>query len=141
MMKNDFCLFCITLFKTHVNSTMEKFILQYPHLGSFPDYFQMINTNILSQLISYFILGTIFIHKGTKNPKIVLDGHDYQINTKKKDRTLWRCSHYFKTKCKATLITTGNCCTQRHDHNHVPTLLNSSHLALVKQRVILQRIP
>ncbi|XP_044756268.1 modifier of mdg4-like isoform X32 [Coccinella septempunctata] len=83
----------------------------------------------------------IFIHKGNKNPKIVLDGHDFQINTRKETRTLWRCSHYFRTKCRATLVTSGRCCTMKRDHNHDPTFLNSAHKALFKKTVILQRLP
>ncbi|KAK9884693.1 hypothetical protein WA026_007539 [Henosepilachna vigintioctopunctata] len=62
------------------------------------------NQNILDGL-PLPLGGTIFILKGTKNPKIILENNDYQINRKMYDRTLWRCSNYFRTKCKATLIT------------------------------------
>lgn len=39
-------------------------------------------------------------------------------------RTRWRCNGYFKTKCKASLLTYGKVVKVNHLHNHPPLLLN-----------------
>ncbi|KAL3277334.1 hypothetical protein HHI36_012685 [Cryptolaemus montrouzieri] len=83
--------------------------------------------------------GTVRIVKGPNHTKLILEENVFLVNRKFPDRTLWRCSYYFKTKCKATLITKDSCCTVRHEHNHPAKLpvVNPSNVS--EQKVILKR--
>ncbi|XP_023014992.1 uncharacterized protein isoform X48 [Leptinotarsa decemlineata] len=65
--------------------------------------------------------GVIWIGAGIKRPKLILDDNQFTINTKEGSRTRWRCTQYFKSKCKATLITFGNIVKVNKFHNHLPT--------------------
>ncbi|CAG9856466.1 unnamed protein product [Phyllotreta striolata] len=69
----------------------------------------------------FFNLGTILIGSGTKNPKIILDENEFTINTKQGARTRWRCTQYFKSKCRASLVTFGRIVKVSQFHNHPPT--------------------
>lgn len=75
------------------------------------------------------ILGLIYFGIGRKYPKLVLDGFDYSKEKSYGDSTSWVCPSYFKTKCKARLITKGNMVYVRNGHNHTSkdrSLLNMS---------------
>ncbi|XP_056644004.1 modifier of mdg4-like isoform X33 [Diorhabda carinulata] len=65
--------------------------------------------------------GTIYIGAGTKNPKIILDENEFTINTKQGARTRWRCTQYFKSKCRASLVSYGKMVKVNQFHNHTPT--------------------
>lgn len=67
-----------------------------------------------------YILGVIWIGSGSKNPKIILDGNEFTINTKQGGRTRWRCTQYFKSKCRASLVTFGRNVRVSQYHNHPP---------------------
>lgn len=86
-------------------------------LSAFGDQF----SQIIFFLIFLLFLDTIWIGSGTKNPKILLDQNEFTINTKLGNRTRWRCNQYFKSKCKATLITYERTVLVKNIHNHIPT--------------------
>nr|CAH7732205.1 unnamed protein product [Callosobruchus chinensis] len=83
--------------------------------------------------------GFIWIGAGTKNPKIILDRNEFTINTKQGNRTRWRCTHYFKSKCKATLVTFGRVVKVNQFHNHLPSDPTGENL--LKQYVKIIRNP
>nr|CAH7732203.1 unnamed protein product [Callosobruchus chinensis] len=66
--------------------------------------------------------GIVYITPGTKNPKLIVECNDYSVYLKQNDKTRWRCNAYFKTKCKATLLTYGKVVRMNHQHNHYPML-------------------
>ncbi|XP_056644046.1 modifier of mdg4-like isoform X34 [Diorhabda carinulata] len=66
--------------------------------------------------------GIVYIIPGTKHPKLVVDDNEYSVYLKHEDRTRWRCSCYFKTKCKSTLLTYGRVVRINHEHNHAPSM-------------------
>lgn len=73
--------------------------------------------------INYFdtmtsFLGTIYVVPGTRNPILILDCNEYTIYSKQNDKTRWRCSFYFKTKCKSKLVTFGKIVQVLNEHNH-----------------------
>lgn len=82
-------------------------------------------------------LDIIWIRAGIKNPKILLVQNEFTINTKLGSRTRWRCNQYFKTKCKATLITYERTVMVKNFHNHVPT--NPTLDKSIPKQVILSR--
>lgn len=62
----------------------------------------------------------IYVTRGTKNPKLIVDNNVFTVNTKGRHFTRWRCSSYFKTKCSATLGTSGDMVRVKGCHNHPP---------------------
>ncbi|XP_018573623.1 protein tramtrack, beta isoform isoform X41 [Anoplophora glabripennis] len=72
---------------------------------------------------------TIYFGIGRKsNPKLIVDGHDFNIERKAETKTTWVCSSYFRTKCKARISTSGNAVFVSGQHNHTPrnTVLTNS---------------
>lgn len=59
---------------------------------------------------------------GHKHPKLIIDNNDYGVSLKEDKRTRWRCNGYFKTKCKSTLVTSGNSVKIMNEHNHPPRI-------------------
>lgn len=72
------------------------------------------------------ISGVIHILPGMKHPKLIIDYNDYSVSVKESGKTRWRCSGYFKTKCKSSLITYGKVVQINHGHNHPPLMQNKS---------------
>nr|CAH7732214.1 unnamed protein product [Callosobruchus chinensis] len=89
------------------------------------------------------VKSTIYFDVGTKNPKIILDGHVYLIYTKKTNKTVWKCSHYYKSKenrCKSTLVTTGRVVTVSRDiHNHASVPKMDKYKNMLSQSVTIVR--
>lgn len=59
----------------------------------------------------------------TKNPKIILDNHDYIVLRKEFNKTIWMCARYFSSKtcrCKSRLVTSGKEVRLSGEHNHLP---------------------
>lgn len=53
--------------------------------------------------------GLIYFSIGRKYSELVLDGYDHSTEKSYTDSTsCWVCPSYFKTKCKARVITKGN---------------------------------
>lgn len=66
-----------------------------------------------------FISGIVYICKGPKYPKLVLDNFIYQKHRKQLNNvTRWRCRKEKTTRCKAYLHTIGNTVTVNNHHNH-----------------------
>lgn len=65
----------------------------------------------------------IHFRKGTKGPKLILDGFSYFKNNGTADRTYWLCSRNRYGKCKARIITMNNTrevVIKNQNHNHAP---------------------
>lgn len=59
--------------------------------------------------------------KGSKGPKLILEGYSYFRNNCNSERTYWLCSQNRYRKCKARLITTNHTRTiivKNQNHNH-----------------------
>lgn len=67
-----------------------------------------------------YILDWIYFDFGTKNPKIIIDEHDFNIARKGPTKTIWACGSYFLTKCKCRVATTGSIVKVNGSHNHAP---------------------
>ncbi|XP_019880613.2 protein tramtrack, beta isoform isoform X19 [Aethina tumida] len=67
--------------------------------------------------------GFIYFDVGQKNPKIVLNFHEYLIHKKEVTQTMWICNQYFHPKgerCKAKVRTQGRVAYIINTHNHDP---------------------
>lgn len=65
----------------------------------------------------------LYTTRGTKNPKLILDGYEFVCERRSKDKAFWRCNFYSKTKCRSRLKTSGS--TVRITtpaHNHKPDI-------------------
>lgn len=68
-------------------------------------------------------LTQIHFRKGTKGPKLILNGYAYFKNNRTTDRTYWLCSRNRYGKCKARIITMNNTrevAIKNQEHNHGP---------------------
>lgn len=94
-------------------------------------------------LINFFsgFYETIYFDMGHKNPKIVLNNYDFLCRKRMPDKTMWRCTHYFRSDCcKIKLITFGRVVIISGNHNHAPSFKgNINHLK--SQRVIIKKHP
>lgn len=81
----------------------------------------------------------------TKNPKIILDQHQYLIYRKGPHKTVWMCTHYFRSKenrCKSRLVTTGRNVTVSADlHNHEVSVKPERYSNMLSQAVYIIREP
>lgn len=67
--------------------------------------------------------------KGTKGPKLILDGFSYFRNNSNSERTYWLCSRNRYHKCKSRLITsntTKELIIKNQNHNHGPDSQNDN---------------
>lgn len=72
-------------------------------------------------LVIVIFLETIQIVHGIKNPIIIMEQNYFTVHEKLDGRTRWRCINYFKTKCRARLLTYGKVVkVNAHAHNHGP---------------------
>lgn len=87
-------------------------------------------------MVTCSISGRIYFIPGNKNPKLVLYGHDFIINRRKMDRTLWICSAYAKTSCKSRISTSERSVViSRHNHNHPPRFQDAD-LVTAKSQIV-----
>lgn len=70
----------------------------------------------------------IYVAAGRTNPKLVLDGTDFRLQEKHDNSTIWRCSYYYRTKCKCRLRTAGNVVQVTNNHNHESAKINLANL-------------
>ncbi|XP_018573605.1 protein tramtrack, beta isoform isoform X24 [Anoplophora glabripennis] len=82
---------------------------------------------------------TIYFDVGTKNPKIIVDDHDFNMARKTESKTMWICSGYFKTKCRARATTSGRMVYVNGLHNHPPKQKRSKFTNMLSQRVTIVR--
>lgn len=90
-------------------------------------------------LIHCCIVDTIYFDVGTKNPKIIVDDHDFNMARKAESKTTWICSGYFKTKCKARATTSGRMVYVNGIHNHLPKQKRSRFTNMLSQNVTIVR--
>ncbi|RZC39654.1 FLYWCH domain containing protein [Asbolus verrucosus] len=81
------------------------------------------------------VLGIIHVIRGHKNPKLLLDKNEFVINHKFRDKTRWRCTAYYKTKCRCFLVTYGRVVNVFHTHNHNPSVEVCNYDNLFSQKV------
>lgn len=62
----------------------------------------------------------MYVVSGKKYPKLIVKEDAYLRNYQNQDRNYWRCSQYFKTKCKSNLTTYGHIVQINNKHNHSP---------------------
>ncbi|XP_076252170.1 uncharacterized protein LOC143191191 isoform X44 [Rhynchophorus ferrugineus] len=77
--------------------------------------------------------GYIYVVPGTRNPILILDYNEYTIYSKENNKTRWRCSFYFKTKCKSKLVTFGKMVQVVNQHNHILTTTRDLSNCLTQQ--------
>ncbi|XP_044262664.1 protein tramtrack, beta isoform-like isoform X30 [Tribolium madens] len=83
--------------------------------------------------------GIVYVVRGHKNPKLVLDRNEFVINHKGAQKTRWRCTSYYKTKCGCYLITQAGKVNVFKIHNHSPTVEDFQYSDVCSQRVIIRR--
>ncbi|RZC39653.1 FLYWCH domain containing protein [Asbolus verrucosus] len=83
--------------------------------------------------------GVIYVIPGNKNPKLLLDDCDFVINQKGDKKTRWRCTSYYKTRCKAVLMTYGRVVEVINVHNHNPNSEIHDYSSIFSQNVIIKR--
>ncbi|XP_018573608.1 protein tramtrack, beta isoform isoform X27 [Anoplophora glabripennis] len=83
--------------------------------------------------------GIIYVGRGYKYPKIILDGYEYKIHVKRQDKTRWTCANYKHSKCNSTIYTYGNVVKVIYKHNHQPTLKTLDYQKLIPQTVTIVR--
>ncbi|XP_063907104.1 modifier of mdg4-like isoform X40 [Zophobas morio] len=64
--------------------------------------------------------GIIHVVAGTKNPILVVQNHQFIVSYKGRNKTWWRCSSKYRTKCTAILCTYGKIVEIIGVHNHRP---------------------
>ncbi|XP_044262658.1 protein tramtrack, beta isoform-like isoform X25 [Tribolium madens] len=84
--------------------------------------------------------GSIYVVAATKNPKIIFDKNMFTICIKSLDKTRWRCTAYFKSKCRASLLTYGKYVNAKFKHNHPPTVQSNDFIEnAMRQKVYILR--
>lgn len=61
---------------------------------------------------------------GRKHPKLIVDNNEFTVNRRRGDRSMWKCSQYYRLKCKCRLVSYNNTVKISANHNHTPTYPN-----------------
>lgn len=89
------------------------------------------------------ILGLIYFDVGIKNPKIMLDDHDYRLYRKLPNKTVWLCSQYYviesHKRCKNRIETSGRVAYVMGQHNHDPKPRKEKYKNMLSQLVTIVR--
>lgn len=65
----------------------------------------------------------VYFVGGTKQPKMIFDGSEYVCEKRRATKTTWKCTKYFKFRCRARAYTYGKTLKLTHEkHNHKPTV-------------------
>ncbi|XP_044262663.1 protein tramtrack, beta isoform-like isoform X29 [Tribolium madens] len=83
--------------------------------------------------------GAVYFISGSKYPKLVLDKFDYSFQHQNKNKTRWRCTWYFRNRCKAALFTYGKVVEIHNEHNHEPNTETIDCSSLPTHDVIIKR--
>lgn len=70
----------------------------------------------------------IYFAVGRTNPKLIIDGTDFRLHNNLGQVSHWRCSFYFRTKCKCRAKTSGNVVHLTNYHNHETARLELKNL-------------
>jgi hypothetical protein len=100
---------------------------------------KFISARLVTSCTDWLFLGVIHVVRGHKNPKLLLDKNEFVINHKFRDKTRWRCTSYYKTKCRCVLVTHGKVVNVVHDHNHSPSIEVCNYDNLFSQKVSIIR--
>lgn len=73
---------------------------------------------------------------GRTNPKLIIDNTDFRLHNNMGGTTYWRCSFYFRTKCKCRVKTSGNVVYVINSHNHDSAKLAVGHLKRKCVRIV-----
>ncbi|CAH1986789.1 unnamed protein product [Acanthoscelides obtectus] len=77
-----------------------------------------------------------------KNPKIILDDHEFLIYRREVNQTTWMCNHYFnkrEVRCKVKLITSGRVVQVFGTHTHNPKHKTEKYKNMLSQNVTIVR--
>ncbi|XP_030751932.1 protein tramtrack, beta isoform-like isoform X16 [Sitophilus oryzae] len=88
--------------------------------------------------------GLIYFEMGQKNPKIVIEDHDFLLKKKEQKSTHWICSQYYHPKgerCKVSVITTGRNASVRGVHNHPGKVKPERKHMMYSQAVTIVHLP
>ncbi|XP_023014946.1 uncharacterized protein isoform X7 [Leptinotarsa decemlineata] len=77
----------------------------------------------------------IYIGRGYKYPKIIVNNYEYKIHIKNKGRTRWTCVNYKKSKCNSIIYTYGKIVEIVNDHNHLFRIPEIDDQKLISQKV------
>lgn len=87
--------------------------------------------------------GLIYFDVGIKNPKIMLDDHDYRLYRKLPNKTVWLCSQYYvidtQMRCKNRIETSGRVAYVSGHHNHPPKHKKDKYKNMLSQMVTIVR--
>lgn len=86
--------------------------------------------------MSYFFLDEVLFLSGTKNPKLIVDGHAFYFEQNKSTKTFWFCCMNSKTKCKVRVSTCSNVVYVNGMHNHYPQNIKRNDLKSKKVTII-----
>lgn len=75
--------------------------------------------------------------KGIKNPKLILNNNEFFFHKLLKNKSRWRCTGYYKTKCKAALFTYGKVVQLFKEHNHPDGLATTNGGTLMPYSVVI----
>lgn len=87
----------------------------------------------------YSFSDTIYIRKGYKYPKIIIDGYEYKIQYRNNDKTRWTCSNYKLSKCNSIIHSCKNLVSVKNHHNHPSKITKADCEKLTTQRVTIVR--
>lgn len=73
-------------------------------------------------------LDIIYFTKGRIHPQLIHENYVYTFHIKEIDRTRWRCSKQSRSKCSATIYTSGHKAVMKNYHNHQPKQFHRSEL-------------
>lgn len=98
---------------------------------------------VIFSILHFTFVGLIYFDVGIKNPKIMLDDHDYRLYRKLPDKTVWLCSHYYvldtNMRCKNRIVTSGRVAYVSGQHNHPPKLKKEKYKNMLSQMVTIVR--
>ncbi|XP_060525343.1 modifier of mdg4-like isoform X27 [Cylas formicarius] len=81
---------------------------------------------------------TIHIGRGRKHPKILVDGNYFNLHKRFRNKTRWRCGYVNRSKCTATLYTSGKIVKLVSRHNHEPNTLTVDNTMIPQQAVVVR---
>ncbi|EEZ97583.1 hypothetical protein TcasGA2_TC011445 [Tribolium castaneum] len=86
------------------------------------------------------VCSEIFVLPGPKNPKILVDGHDFHCKYQTMRRTLWWCCSRRRTLCRAKVVTYGRVMEIINSHNHEPKRHMERHYEIIAQKMTFRKM-
>lgn len=83
--------------------------------------FSSVRHLVTVQVLMRCFAGTIYVVPGFKHPKLILDDFVFHFqHNLENTSTRWRCTFYYRTRCKAALIVDKSAVEVVNEHNHLP---------------------